>query len=135
MLGELLRLSALLYTGLLIACLPNSNDNQAMQGEQTMPDITLRSIAGTWNKWTAEPCARAYPAQVKFMETGVYLSTTDEKEFSLWQSGDFMLVGDNRISIQTANDAMVDYGVSLKEDDTLVFVDENNCEFAYVRAR
>lgn len=95
--------------------------------------VKTGSIVGKWTKVATAECDKSYPDELEFFETGIYSSTPARKVFSLWQSGDYELVDRNRIRIQTATDAMLVYSFSISKEGSLIFVDQNGCEFRYER--
>ena len=92
-------------------------------------------LVGIWEKITSSPCSRAYPRRLEFRENKLYFGHVDTPgAFAMWDAGTFELVDDRQMRLSTANDAVVGYRFSLSSD-VLTFVDPQNCEFKYRRAR
>lgn len=95
-------------------------------------DKTLR---GEWDKITSSPCSEPYPDRLVFKEHGRYVGQKDAPGvFTTWDVGGFELIGDKRIKISTASDAVVTYEFSAT-GDVVTFVDPQKCEIKYRRAR
>jgi hypothetical protein len=90
-------------------------------------------LVGRWQKSTDAACAVAYPKNLEFRAGGTYLSASAPESFAIWQSGSYELVGSDRIRIQIANDAMIEYQFHLASGGRLTFVDDQGCEITYRR--
>ena len=97
------------------------------------PSMNDKTIIGNWKKVTSEVCADRYPDELQFLDAGIYLTRIPDGEFKYWQSGDYEFGGDNRIRIQTANDAMQAYEYSIDADGKLLFIDDKQCQVEYRR--
>lgn len=96
-------------------------------------ELEPKTMVGKWKKIDSTDCSAAYPNELEFIEGGVYLSERNDDVFLQWQSGDFEVIFEGHILMQTATDAMVEYEFSLSDDDILTFIDESGCEFRYER--
>jgi hypothetical protein len=70
------------------------------------------------------------------MGKGIYAGHKGElgTDFTLWDSGTYRILSENKIKISTANDAEIVYSFSYSnENDTITFSDDNNCQFQYRR--
>ena len=92
-------------------------------------------IFGIWKKITSAACDEIYPDQMEFLDNGVYLTPMRADVFKLWQSGAYEIMGTNRIKIEGATDAMLQYSFAVSEDGILKFVDNRGCTFRYERAK
>ena len=110
----------------LFGCIPD---------DKTMTKITLTTPALVGN-WILVPKDQKdiqdYPAHIEFREDGSYLVPMDNEVFRQWQSGDYEVIDEETIKIQTANDAMVSYRCRLVEDQ-LTFTDETGIKVTYHR--
>ena len=110
----------------------NQNSPTTLEGEAVI--TSAQSMVGKWHKITTDKCDAAYPDNIEFLDTGVYLSTTADQRFALWQSGDYELVGSTQVSIQSATDEMITYEFTISDKGMLIFVDKHGCELKYRRA-
>ena len=92
------------------------------------------SLVGKWRKVSTAECAGAYPDEIEFLEAR-YLGKKGQsgQRFIIWDAGVYHLTAADRVTIQTASDELVPYRFSLS-GQTLKFVDQQGCEFSYVRA-
>ena len=99
-----------------------------------MGDVPLNAavLAGEWDLVESDEPHDSYPVSIEFQDDGSYLVPMDDGVFRLWQSGDYEILGEEEISIQTANDAMLSYRCRLA-DDVLVFTDASGFKFSYCR--
>jgi len=91
-------------------------------------------IVGNWKKISQGACDTQYPDSIRFQENGLYFGMKDPPgTFTQWDVGTYEVIGPERISISTANDAIVAYSFAIS-NDTLAFVDADCCRFRYRRA-
>jgi len=112
-----------------------------------------KSIVGQWQKAYIEldqksnleysqKCQRQYPDNLEFFDEGIYMISREdslkEELYLQWQSGDYQVIQNDRIHIQSATDAMEEYRISItdstKDEILLTFVDDDGCEFVYKRS-
>jgi hypothetical protein len=95
-----------------------------------------QDLVGEWRKVSASPCAELYPDRLTFRNDGVYLVPQElvrADPFPIWQSGDYEVVDDGRIRIQTSTDAMAAYDFTLSPEGVLSFTDGSGCRFNFER--
>ena len=97
--------------------------------------IARSTLVGTWQKLSGDPCGKMYPNQIEFRDDGVYLVPMQKDEFWQWQSGDFEMMEEGVIRMQTANDAMLPYRYSISENRVLTFWDQDGCKVSYQQLR
>ena len=90
-------------------------------------------LVGRWRKLPGAPCGARYPAELTFLQGGVYLAEAGEaQDFAIWGGGDYELDPPGHIKLQIQTDEMVAYEVSAEEDQ-LRFSDSDGCAFSYRR--
>jgi hypothetical protein len=88
----------------------------------------------SWEKISRTACDELYPDSIRFQENALYFGLKDPPgTFTRWDVGTYEVIGSERINISTANDAIVTYGFTIS-NDTLTFVDPDDCQFRYRRA-
>jgi hypothetical protein len=92
-------------------------------------------LEGNWEKITHSPCSQTYPDTLQFGQGGLYTGHQhDPGAFTLWDAGTFQVAGPGQIRISTANDAIISYKFSLR-DNELTFTDPGGCAYKYRRVR
>ena len=94
-----------------------------------MPEVPLYSV-GTWEKLEGPPCAAAYPDTLKIEPDGLYRGEASPRRFLEWDEGRVRLIESGRLTISTANDAIVTYSLQI-EGDTITFTNPEGCVFVY----
>jgi hypothetical protein len=94
--------------------------------------IEMSSLIGAWQKATQSECSGAYPYRIEFLPSGLYSTEKSPPDsYAVWDVGTFVVAGD-KVSISTANDAVVPYDASLS-GGTLTFKAADGCVIAYRR--
>ena len=96
-----------------------------------MEDLTSK-LYGNWEKISTDRCCAIYPEHLQFREHGIYFGTSGPDEATIWGVGSYRLLSESRIILSDPDDAHIEYSFSLS-DESLVFVDENDCEVQYRR--
>ena len=92
-----------------------------------------QQFTGSWEKVSRSACAERYPGAIEFRETGSYVGRSEPAGmFTFWDVGTFEVVDDAHVRISTANDAIISYEFSVR-DETLTFRDPEGCEVQYRR--
>jgi hypothetical protein len=98
-----------------------------------------KAILGKWERYveptrTSTGCNLGYPPTIEFFSDGTYVGTSIGiwSDFFVWQGGQYEILDDGRIKMQTKNGFAV-YKLSMIEDK-LTFTDDSACEFTYQRA-
>jgi hypothetical protein len=101
----------------------------------TSNTYSYNAIIGKWTKISNLECSRMYPDDLEFNEKRSYrgLKGLDKNKFTLWDVGSYEILSDHQIKISTANDEVIIYTFSIK-DNILNFIDENNCQFQYQKS-
>ena len=113
-------------------------EETSSSGARYTTDIDLTNVVGDWVRASELPSSArfAYPERLEIREGGIYLIPQAEiyKYAPLWQGGAIEAVegAPDRIRLQSANDAMLEYDWSLG-DDALTFVVEDHLEIVYRR--
>ena len=96
---------------------------------------SYNEIIGKWTKISNLECSRMYPDELEFNEKGIYrgFKGLDKNKFILWDVGSYEILSDYQIKISTANDELIVYTFSIK-DNILNFLDNNNCQFKYQKS-
>ncbi|UXY55575.1 hypothetical protein [Pseudomonas tohonis] len=90
-------------------------------------------LLGQWHKSSSPACAAKYASSLRFDANGLYSGTPEVPGgFTWWDSGTWHIEGPGRVTLSTANDALVSYGYSL-DADGLTFTDPSGCRFSYRR--
>jgi len=88
-------------------------------------------LVGSWQKVEDPPCAAQYPAELRFEANGLYFGTTEPPgEFTWWDGGTWRVTAPGRLSLSTANDAVVAYAYAL-EGELLTITDPDGCRLGY----
>lgn len=101
------------------------------------PGVTMTktepTLPGQWTRSSGGPCADGYAHHLRIEPQGLYFGSTEPPGgFTWWDGGTWRVTAPGRISLSTANDAVISYGFSLN-GDTLSFTDDKNCQFAFRR--
>ena len=112
-----------------------------MIGGAPMPDVERNSMSadanrmiGSWRKVGSPACAASYPAVVNFEGNGLYRGEPEPPaQFTTWDVGTWRMEEAGRVSISTANDAVVEYSLDASADE-LSFTDPDGCRFTYRRS-
>lgn len=99
--------------------------------EQKDMDKSNQSVVGRWQKTVQSDCKVLYPSEVEFLKQGFYFAPEAVNEGAVWHGGDWQLLSENRLSIQSANDAMLNYRISIHTSNSLILVDEEGCHISY----
>lgn len=100
-----------------------------------MPQTAQHPLVGAWEKATVSSCSEVYPDHIVFQPDGLYFGHRDPPgTFTAWDVGRFEIVDPAHVRISTANDAIITYGLVIK-DGIATFVDPEECEFAYRRVQ
>jgi hypothetical protein len=80
-------------------------------------------------------CAFGYSTNIEFFSDGTYAgpALVFWSSLFLWQGGQYEILDDNRIKMQTQNGFAV-YNFIINKD-TLTFIDDNDCEIRYQRSK
>jgi hypothetical protein len=96
---------------------------------------TDQALLGQWTRHSGGPCAAGYAAHLRFDANGLYFGSTEPPGgFTWWDGGTWRITGAGRISLSTANDAVISYGYTL-DGDLLWFSDDKDCRFSFRRVR
>ena len=91
-------------------------------------------LVGAWQRSSGGVCASGYAARLRIQPNGLYFGETDPPgAFTWWDGGTWRVPEPGRLSLSTANDAVVSYGYQLV-GDTLTITDDKNCHFSFRRA-
>jgi hypothetical protein len=113
-----------------------------------LPGISItnpsRAILGRWER-LEEPtpgqentfvigCDFGYPQNIEFFSDGTYagMAISLFSDIFIWQGGEYEILEDGRVKIQTRNGFAV-YTLQIS-GDRLTFVDDNDCQIIYQRA-
>ena len=94
--------------------------------------LSAAVLAGEWELVENDEPHDSYPLSIEFRDDGSYLVPMDDGVFRLWQSGDYEILREDEISIQTANDAMLSYRCRLI-GDVISFTDGSGHKYSYRR--
>jgi len=94
--------------------------------------ISQDDLVGRWFKVTEDDCAKMYPADIEFVDGGIYLAPDGPATGSFWHGGDWELA-EGEFKIQSANDAMIGYSIKTLDNTRMVFTDSSGCEVSYDR--
>jgi hypothetical protein len=95
---------------------------------------TDRTLVGAWVRTTDDPCAAQYAAHLRFEPNGLYFGTTEPPGgFTWWDGGTWRIAAPGRLSLATANDAVVTYDYTAM-GDRLTITDASGCQVTYRRA-
>jgi hypothetical protein len=80
-------------------------------------------------------CDFGYPPTIEYFSDGTYAGPAIAfwSSLFLWQGGQYEILGDGRIKMQTQSGFAV-YNFNINRD-TLTFIDDNECEIRYQRSR
>ena len=98
-------------------------------------DMTKRDdrLVGAWQRSSGGACAAGYAARLRIEPGGLYFGETDPPgAFTWWDGGTWQVPETGRLSLSTANDAVVSYGYRV-EGDTLTITDAKDCTFSFRR--
>lgn len=98
-----------------------------------MSDSIEELLIGDWRKITEGNYAVRYPSIIKFNSTGVYEAPGAAENGSYWHGGDWMIVNQQWIAIQVANDAIIRYQIIEVSYAQFTLEDSNCCRFSYKR--
>lgn len=117
-----------------------SEEKTSDLGARYTTEMDLTNVVGDWIRASELPSTARfeYPERLEIREGGIYLIPQTEiyEHAPLWQGGAIEAVDGepDRIRLQSANDAMLEYDWSLG-DDALTFVVEDDLEIVYRRMR
>lgn len=97
--------------------------------------VSISALVGRWERASVEGCARRYPMRLRYHLHGVYEAPDGAETGAIWHGGDYAVDDDTRLSMQTANDAMLRYVVVGFDGMRLTLEDDAGCRFEYVRQR
>lgn len=90
-------------------------------------------LVGIWHRSSGGACAAGYAARLHIQSDGRYFGETDPPgAFTWWDGGTWRVAEVGRLSLSTANDAIVSYGYRI-EGNTLIVTDDNDCRFSFSR--
>ena len=90
-------------------------------------------LVGVWRRTAGDACAAGYAAVLRVQADGLYFGETDPPgAFTWWDGGTWRVTAPGRVSLSTANDAVVSYGYRL-QDATLTITTDDHCSFSYRR--
>lgn len=90
-------------------------------------------LRGRWERASRDECATRYPVTLEFRESTYLGAKGPGQGFILWDAGQYDVLDDGRIRIQTASDELVEYRYQLSSQ-TLTFRDATDCEVQYRRS-
>lgn len=108
-------------------------------GASFSTELDLTNVIGDWERTSAVPRSARfdYPERIEIRDGGIYLVPQAEiyEHAPLWQGGLIEEVEGEpgRIRLQSANDAMIEYGWALR-GDALTFTVEDDLRIEYRRA-
>lgn len=86
------------------------------------------SLVGRWDRVASGNCYLLYPGKLEFFKDGTYVGALPN-----WNGGKYEVVEKSRIKVDTLTGPGV-YTFKIS-DGFLIFQNDNNCEFRYVRVR
>jgi hypothetical protein len=90
-------------------------------------------LVGQWQRHSGGPCAAGYAAHLRIEANGLYFGQTEPPgAFTWWDGGTWRVNEAGRLSLSTANDAVVTYGYRI-DGDVLSFTDDKDCRFSFRR--
>src|SRR5574341_371903 len=92
-------------------------------------------LVGFWEKVTSSECSRIYPQRLEFNENGLYhAQNRPDSPMVIWDTGTYRMESSGLVRVSLANDSTQLYECSISEN-TLTFVDANNCRFMYQKIK
>jgi hypothetical protein len=67
-------------------------------------------------KWRRVQGAAPYPEALTFRANGLYEADRDPNAYTVWDAGIFRLEDDHSLTLSTANDAEITYGLEMSDD-------------------
>ena len=91
------------------------------------------ALVGSWRKADGPACAGRYPMRLQFAANGLYRGEPEPPaQFTMWDVGTWRINAPGKVSISTANDAIIEYAFD-GSGDVLRFTDPDGCRFGYRR--
>jgi hypothetical protein len=101
--------------------------------ERHAMSTNLSGLTGAWNRLEGTPCGAPYPASLRFEANGLYRGEADPPgAFTIWDVGTWRVDSHGRITLSTANDAVISYEATLS-GEVLTIVVPDGCELRYRR--
>lgn len=112
-----------------------TSQEHTMATNTATPADAAAALVGGWTKDAdGPPCAAPYPASLRFDANGHYRGTAEPPgEYAAWDVGTWRVDAPGRVSVSTANDAVVPYAFT-SDADTVTFTAPDGCRFSYRRA-
>jgi hypothetical protein len=91
-------------------------------------------LLGAWERTADAACAAQYAAHLRFEPNGLYFGTTEPPGgFTWWDGGTWSVAAPGRLSLATANDAVLTYDYDTM-GDRLTITDAAGCQVIYRRS-
>ena len=82
------------------------------------------ALVGRWVKQSTTPGTEPYPERLEFTDRGTFVGSNDStaRYHPIWDVGHFQLLADGKVRLPTANDARIEYPMTLTGDDLTFLV-------------
>lgn len=118
-----------------LLCVAACSAAPSIATEKTVMATEASGLVGSWRKVQGSAGAEHYPAFLRFEPNGLYRGEPEPPvQFTKWDLGTWRISSPGKVSISTANDAVIEYGFD-GSGEQLSFIDPEGCRFAYRRER
>ncbi|MDH5767148.1 MAG: hypothetical protein OEZ38_14130 [Gammaproteobacteria bacterium] len=98
-----------------------------------MSQLSYENLTGHWQRVSQTPDdVSLYPEQIEFRSDGCYLTVIDNEVFYEWQAGDYEIIDDSNVKIESSTDAMLTYKCYF-ENKVLNFINADGVKVTYQR--